>query len=258
MKLGYAVERVCRSITKEIVCNFQHGLGGFLQRTASIFENSLYIKNIFDVLDAESFIQESKNPIKLDPKKAPIIEFKDVDFAYPGSKVKILKGFSMTINPGEKIAFVGENGSGKSTIIKLLARFYDVNGGEILIDGHDIKDLDLTDWYYHLGVLFQDFNRYEHTVKENISFGKVHEDMDTEEIISAAISSGANKFIKSYPKAYEQILGKMFEEGIEPSGGQWQKIALGRAFFRNAPVLVLDEPTAAIDAKFNLQAKGYQ
>lgn len=232
-----------------VVTNFQSGLGGLLRNANQIFESSLYVKSIFEVLDSKNLIKESENPVKLTSKGALVVEFKDVDFAYPGSDKKILRHFSMAINPGEKIAFVGENGAGKSTIIKLLARFYDVDKGDILIDGYNIKDLDLTDWYYHLGVLFQDFNRYEHTVKENIYFGKVHEEMNMEKIIEAATSSGAHKFVKDYKKGYEQILGKMFEEGVEPSGGQWQKIALARAFFRNAPILVLDEPTASIDAR---------
>lgn len=232
-----------------VVFNFQNGLGGLFRNLNSVFENSLYVKNIFDILDVEPIIKISENPIKLNLKKPPVIEFKDVTFAYPDTKQNILKNFSITINPGEKVAFVGENGAGKSTIIKLLARFYDVTEGQILINGVDIKELDLSHWYSHLGVLFQDFNRYEHTVKENIYFGNVDQDLDMQKIMEAASSSGAASMISKYDNKYDQILGKMFENGIEPSGGQWQKIALARAFFRNAPVLILDEPTASIDAK---------
>lgn len=232
-----------------VVSNFQNGLGGLFRNMNGVFENSLYVKSIFEVLDTKPIIPLKEKAIKVNFKKAPRIEFRDVDFAYPATSKKILKGFSLTIEPGEKIAFVGENGAGKTTIIKLLTRFYDIDKGEILIDGVNIKDLDLDSWYDNFGVLFQDFNKYEHTAKENIYFGKVQGPMDLKKIVEAAVSSGANQMIREFDKGYEQMLGRTFEEGMELSGGQWQKIALARAFFRNAPVLVLDEPTASIDAK---------
>lgn len=231
------------------VSNFQNGLGGFLRNLNNVFEHSLYVKSIFDVLDAKPLVSISESAKKVKFKKPPLIEFKNVTFSYPGSKEKILNNFFLTINPGEKIAFVGENGAGKSTIIKLLVRFYDVTEGEILIDGVNIKELDLDSWYENIGVLFQDFNRYEHKVSENIYFGKVSEEMDLKKIIESSISAGAHPFVSKYEKGYEQMLGKVFEGGVEPSGGQWQKLALSRAFFRSAPILVLDEPTSAIDAK---------
>lgn len=232
-----------------VVSNFQNGLKGLLRNLNRVFEHSLYLKSVFEILDAEPIIKLPEKPVVVSFKKAPRIEFKDIDFAYPDTTKKVLSNFSLVINPGEKVAFVGENGAGKSTIIKLLARFYDADKGEILIDGINIKDIDLTKWYQYFGVLFQDFNKYEHTVKENIYFGKVHEELSMEGIIKAAVSAGAHPLIQKFDQGYEQILGKMFEGGIELSGGQWQKIALSRAFFRNAPVLVLDEPTASIDAK---------
>lgn len=232
-----------------VVSNFQNGLAGLFRNANTVFENSLYIQSIFDIIDVEPIIKEKENPVKLTLKSPPSIEFKDVTFAYPETKVKILKNFSLTINPGDKIAFVGENGAGKSTIIKLLARFYDVDEGEILINGVNIKDLELKSWYGYMGVLFQDFNRYEYTVKDNIHFGRESENDALEGIIKAATSSGAHSVINKLDKGYDQMLGKMFEEGTELSGGQWQKIALARAFFRNAPILVLDEPTSSIDAR---------
>ncbi|KKQ14947.1 MAG: ABC transporter, ATP-binding/permease protein, partial [Candidatus Daviesbacteria bacterium GW2011_GWA1_36_8] len=162
---------------------------------------------------------------------------------------KILDNFSLSINPGEKIAFVGENGAGKSTLIKLLIRFYDVDSGEILIQGINVKNLKIKDIYKHIGVLFQDYNKYEDTVTENIYLGNVTRNVKLQNIINASISAGSHEMVEKLDKGYSQMLGRMFEGGIELSGGQWQKIALARAFFRNAPILVLDEPTASIDAK---------
>lgn len=232
-----------------VVNNFQNGLGGLLRNMNGIFEHSLYVKSVFELLDIEPILPVSKNPVSIDTRKAPTIEFRDVSFAYPKSENKILNNFSITINPGEKVAFVGENGAGKTTLVKLLARFYDVDSGEILINGIDIKELDRSQWHKVIGVLFQDFNRYEDPAKENISYGNIESIMDQERVMKAASSAGAHQMIQKLERGYEQMLGRMFEGGIELSVGQWQKIALARAFFRNAPVLILDEPTASIDAK---------
>lgn len=237
------------SFYTSVVRNFQSALEGSLRNINSLFEHSLYVSSMFELLDVPSVIKQPENPVVLLTKKAPKIEFKHVDFAYPGSNRKTLKDFSLIIEPGEKIAFVGENGAGKSTIIKLLARFYDVTAGEILIDGIDIRSLDLESWYRHFGVLFQDFNRYEHTALENIHFGDTYKAQNLEQIMKAAVPSGAHPVISQLDQKYDQMLGSTFKDAVELSTGQWQKIALARAFFRNAPVLVLDEPTSAIDAK---------
>lgn len=234
---------------QSVISNFQNGLGGLFNNLNRIFDNSQYIQSIFDLFDTPSLIIEVANPVQLHLSKPPLIEFKHVSFSYPDKKEKALTDFNLTIQPGEKVAFVGENGAGKSTIIKLLARFYDVTEGEILIDGINIKDLSLTSWYQTLGILFQDFNRYEDTVKDNIAYGDLTKEARDEVIEKAARDSGANSFITTFDNAYQQMLGRTFEEGLELSTGQWQKLALARAFFRDAKVLILDEPTAAIDPK---------
>lgn len=232
-----------------VVSNFQNGLGGFMRNVTQVLDHSLYVKSMFELLDSPQIVKFPEKGVRLDPNKPPTIEFKDVSFAYPESKTKILDNFSMTIKPGEKVAFVGENGAGKSTIIRLLIRFYDVDSGEILLGGINIKEIEKEDLYNLMGVLFQDFNQYEDTAKENIRYGKIEKAENLGEIIKASTSAGSHGMVSKFEKGYNQMLGKMFEGGIELSGGQWQKIALARAFFRNAPVLILDEPTAAIDAK---------
>lgn len=232
-----------------IVSKFQNSLSGLFRNLNGIYDHSLYTKDIFTLFDLQPKVIESTHPRTIDLRQPPKIEFINVDFKYPGQDNYILKNFNLTITPGEKIAFVGENGAGKSTIIKLLARFYDVSGGQILLDNVDIKDLKLDDLYRLLGVLFQDFNHYEDTVKANIHFGDIAKNPTDELILRTIQSAGAKQMIQDLPQSLDQMLGRTFDGGIELSGGQWQKIALSRAFFRNAPILILDEPTSAIDAK---------
>lgn len=232
-----------------VITNLQSGIGGLFRNLVRLFNESLYTTSIFEVLDAPSKLEHRKNPQKLNFKKPPVIEFRNITFTYPGSKKAVLKNLNLTIHPSEKIALVGENGSGKTTLIKLLCRFYDVSSGEILINGVNLKDIDLNGWYKALGVLFQDFVKYEYSAWENIYFGKTDENKDLKKIVEAAISSGADPMIKKLEHGYDQMLGRTFEGSMELSMGQWQKIALARGFFRNSPILILDEPTAAIDAK---------
>lgn len=236
-----------------VVSNFQNAVGGLFRNLNGVWEHSLYVKDIFAVLALEPKIITLPNAKILKLTSPPLIEFKDVSFTYLGAKKQILKSFNLTISPGEKIAFVGENGAGKSTIIKLLARFYDVDSGEILINGTNLKNINLDSWYDYMGVLFQDFNQYEDTVKSNIHFGNIKLEPSPKNLETAAKLAGAGKMINELPGNYEQMLGKTFDKGMELSGGQWQKIALSRAFFRNAKVLILDEPTASIDAKAEAQ-----
>ncbi len=232
-----------------VIWNFENGVSGFFNNVSRVFDQSLYVKDIFTVLDMPAKIQLPKSGIKIKASKPPKIEFVGVTFAYPGASSPTLRDFSLTIEPGEKIAFVGENGAGKTTIIKLLARFYDVTEGQILVNGNDIRQLDLVSWHQSLGVIFQDFLKYEYTLAENIHFGKVYEDFNLSKIKEAAGFAGVDKFANDFPQGYQQMLGLTFEGGRELSLGQWQKVALARAFLRDAPVLVLDEPTASIDAK---------
>lgn len=232
-----------------VITNLQNGIGGLFRNLVRLFSESLYTSSIFEVLDAPPKIKQIEKPTKINLSNPPLIEFKNVSFTYPGSKKIILKNFNLAINPKEKIALVGENGSGKTTIIKLLCRFYDVDQGEILVNGVNLKKLDLNDWYRALGVLFQDFVKYEYKAWENIHFGKADEKENLKRVIKAAISSGADPMIRKLEQGYEQMLGRTFEGGVELSVGQWQKMALARGFFRSAPILILDEPTAAIDAK---------
>jgi ATP-binding cassette subfamily B protein len=229
--------------------NYQNGINGLFRSASSVFDQSQYVQEVFNVLDMEPKLVSPPDAVKLKGNKAPVVEFRHVTFAYPGSESKVLDDFSMTMRSGEKVAFVGENGAGKTTIVKLLCRFYDVDAGEILIDGINLKQLDLENWYEHVGVLFQDFLKYDYTLRENIWFGQVNKPAITAAIRAAAKQSGADAVEKSLPKGYDQMLGTVFEDSVELSTGQWQKVALARGFYRNAPVLILDEPTAAIDAK---------
>jgi ATP-binding cassette subfamily B protein len=237
------------SFYTSVVGRLQSSVSGFANSINGIFDNSLYVQTVFDVLELPDLIKKPINPHKLELTSPPSIEFRNLSFKYPDSESPIFDNFSLTISPGEKIALVGENGAGKSTLIKLLARVYDPDQGTILINGIDLKELDIPTWYEYLGVLFQDFNKYEDSFKSNIGYGKAAEEYNISDIITASVKANASDMIEKFDKKYDQVLGRLFDEGIELSGGQWQKVALARAFFRNAPILVLDEPTASIDAK---------
>ncbi|MGC2333037.1 MAG: ABC transporter ATP-binding protein, partial [Candidatus Acidiferrales bacterium] len=172
-----------------------------------------------------------------------------VSFAYPGNRRQVLSGVNVRIEPHERIALVGENGQGKTTIVKLLTRLYDPTEGQILLDGVDLRDYDLDDLWKEIGVIFQDFVHYEMTAAENIGVGRIEEANNPFRIRAAAMKTFAEKVIQKLPKGYDQLLGRRFEGGVDLSGGEWQKIALARAYLRDAQLLVLDEPTAALDAR---------
>ena len=183
------------------------------------------------------------------PDPASGLEFRNVSFSYPGASKKALDNISLRIRPGESLALVGENGSGKTTLIKLLTRLYDPTEGQILLDGLDLQNWDVEALRQRIGVIFQDFGRYQFSVGENIGAGDVRHIADSERWEKAAETGMAATFIQDMPKGYQTQLGRWFKDGRELSGGQWQKIALSRAFMRSdADILVLDEPTAAMDA----------
>lgn len=230
--------------------NLTLGAEELLNQYSSISARNKYLDKFFNFLATEKTIKSPSKSEDIPNSPNPaVIEFKNVSFRYPKTERLILKDFNLSINSGEKIALVGENGAGKTTLIKLLLRFYDVTEGELLINGVDIRKVDLLEWHKQIGALFQDFIKYQFTFKENISFGDLTKEQSEQFLKEAIEKSGADKYLDTLPKQYDQVVGKMFEGGIDLSGGQWQKLALARAFFRNAPILVLDEPTSAIDAK---------
>ena len=230
------LDRITNSAT-DMILNF-----------GEMYENNLYVNHYFDVLNLPRLITVSKDSQKLDITMPPKIEFKNVSFKYSGSDNLVLKNINFMINSGENFAIVGANGAGKTTIVKLLCRFYDVTEGEILINGKNIKNIDLDSLYECLGTLFQEFMHYDFTVRENIMLGNPRI-KDKKMVYEAAKRSGAHEFIEKLPNKYDQILGRQFEGGIDLSQGQWQKLAIARAFYENAQILILDEPTSAIDAE---------
>jgi ATP-binding cassette subfamily B protein len=183
------------------------------------------------------------------------IVFENVSFHYPGAAVPALQEINLVLRPGEKIALVGENGAGKTSLVKLLARLYDPTSGRITFDGHDLRELDTDSLHRRIAIIFQDFAHYHLTARENIGFGQVEALDDTVRIRAAARRSGADAEIEKLPAGYETTLGRWFvgpgerDDSHDLSIGQWQKVALARAFMRDAPVLVLDEPTASLDAR---------
>ncbi|HBO33127.1 MAG TPA: ABC transporter permease [Anaerolineaceae bacterium] len=227
----------------------QRAVQSLLENFSRLYENNLYLDNLIDFLKIEPALRTPENG-KIAP--APIVEgvcFENVSFKYPGSEKYVLKNVNLFIKPGESVALVGLNGAGKTTLIKLLTRLYDPTEGCITLDGTDLRDFDLKSLHQRFGVIFQDFVRYQFSIKENIGFGQV-EDLDNQvRIEEAADKGGATEVVSELPDGYETVLGRRWNRGHELSGGQWQKIALSRAFMRKAEVLILDEPTSALDAQ---------
>jgi ATP-binding cassette subfamily B protein len=225
----------------------QAAVTAILSAISGMYEDNLYISNLYDYLEQPVISRSGTKQAGPYPERG--LELESVSFAYPGSDQKALEDISLRIRPGESLAVVGENGSGKTTLIKLLTRLYEPSAGHILLDGLELSDWDIEALRQRVGVIFQDFGRYQFTVGENIGAGDVRHIDDAERWADAAKSGMAAAFIDDLPGRYDTQLGRWFKDGRELSGGQWQKIALSRAFMRtDADILVLDEPTASMDA----------
>ena len=220
-----------------------------LYAVGSIYENNLFMSNFFEFLGMTPQLVIAAEPKVLPAILRSGIEFRNVGFRYPDNGAWALRNVNLLIRPGEKIALVGHNGAGKTTLIKLLSRLYDPTEGAILMDGIDLRDIDPLALRQKIGVIFQDFVRYHLPVKENIGFGQIDAAADFDRIVASARKSGADAIIEGLPESYDTMLGRWFSGGQELSLGQWQKIALARAFMREAEILVLDEPTASVDAQ---------
>jgi ATP-binding cassette, subfamily B, bacterial len=222
--------------------------------TASgVADQALFLTDLLAFFEMKPRVESKVNGL---PAPRPItrgFEFRNVSFTYPGTSRRVLSDFNFTLEPGERIALIGENGQGKTTIVKLITRLYDPTEGEILLDGVDLREYDLDDLHAEMGVIFQDFMRYEMTANENIAVGRIEVPHTHEEIEYAAKKSLAAGVIARLPHGYDQMLGRRFEGGVDLSGGEWQKLALARAYLRDAQLLILDEPTAALDARSEME-----
>ena len=235
-------------------------LAGSFQRLRSLIEGLLlgfsqissqaqYLEDLFSFFEVVPLIRSPERPV---PFPQPITEgivFEEVGFRYPGTETWAVRSLSFRLAAGEVLALVGENGAGKTTIVKLLTRLYDPTEGRVLLDGRPLSDYDLDDLRARIGVIFQDFVRFDFTAAENVAVGRIEEREDAARIARAAGRSLADGVIERLPLGYDQPLGKRFADGVDLSGGQWQKIALSRAYMREAEILILDEPTAALDAR---------
>lgn len=216
---------------------------------SSIADQALFLTDLLAFFDMKPTIRSKPNALAAPRPFVRGFEFRDVSFAYPGTTRRVVDHLSFTLSPGERVALIGENGEGKTTVVKLMSRLYDPTEGQVLLDGIDLREYDLEDLYREIGVIFQDFMRYEMTARENIGVGRIEEVESTDLIIDAAHKSLADEVIAKLPEGYEQMLGRRFLDGVDLSGGEWQRLALARAYLRDAQLLMLDEPTAALDAR---------
>jgi ATP-binding cassette subfamily B protein len=216
---------------------------------AAIGDQALFLTDLLAFFEMKPAIQSKPNAL---PAPRPIVngvEFRNVSFSYPGNSRLILDQINFQLHRDERLALIGENGQGKTTIVKLITRLYDPTSGQILLDGIDLREYDLDDLHRVMGVIFQDFMRYEMTARDNIAVGRVEEIDNLDLLQAAAQKSMADQTIARLPQGYGQMLGRRFEQGVDLSGGEWQKVALARAYLRDAQLLILDEPTAALDAR---------
>lgn len=238
---------------------FQTSLNRTFDWMNNLFEYSIRFRELYMVFVTKPAFEDGSLEF---PKlsKGPEIDIKDMSFKYPNAEKLIFNNLSLKIKSGEKIAIVGHNGAGKTTLVKLLCRIYKPIAGEIAVNGQDLTDLKIDSWYQNMGVLFQEFNQYPQlTARENITIGNPNEPVDEVAVHLAAQSADATQFIEEFPNKFDQILSEKFKGGIRPSTGQWQKLAIARFFYRNAPLVIFDEPTASIDAvsEYNIFNKIY-
>jgi ATP-binding cassette, subfamily B, bacterial len=237
------------TVFTQAAAQVQGAFQGILGGVQAIYEHGLYLSTLYELLEREPRIHAPEHPA---PVRRPFqqgIEFRNVSYRYPGRDALALENVSFTIEPGQTVALVGRNGAGKSTVVKLLGRLYDPDEGVILIDGRDVREYDPVALRREFGVMFQDYAAYQVSAGENIGVGNVDRAEDETAIAEAAARAGAHDVVAKLPEGYETTLGKWFEGGHQLSGGEWQKIALARAFMRDAQVIILDEPTAALDAQ---------
>ena len=231
------------------IMNASTNISQIFSTLSSIADQALFLTDLLAFFGMKPSVTSKPGAL---PAPRPIVqgfEFRNVSFAYPGTERRVLSGLNFRLEPGERIALIGQNGQGKTTIVKLMTRLYDPTAGRVLLDGVDLRDYDLEDLCREIGVIFQDFMKYEMIARENIAVGRIEYLDDDRRIRSAAAKSLADGVIDRLPRHYEQMLGRRFEGGVDLSGGEWQKLALARAYLREAQVLILDEPTAALDAR---------
>ncbi len=229
---------------------FQKGLGflkTFLETGAQMYEDNLFLSHVYDFLGLEPQVEEPRHPLLVPEKIRQGIEFENVAFSYQNNEKKVLNCVNFFLRPGEIVALVGENGSGKTTIVKLLTRLYDPTMGKILLDGQDIRNFSIDAFRKKFSVVFQDHIRYQLPAKENIFLGNVDRQHDFDKIKRSAVQADADETIQRLPLGYDTPLGRWFKNGEELSMGQWQMVAIARAFFRDADTVVLDEPSSALD-----------
>jgi ATP-binding cassette subfamily B protein len=225
------------------------GIQSIFSTFSTIADQALFVTDLREFFALQPKVVSKANALSIPRPIQKGFEFRNVSFTYPGQSRLILTDVSFHLNPAERLALVGENGQGKTTIVKLLTRLYDPTAGQILLDGIDLREYDLADLWKEIGVIFQDFMRYDMTATENIAIGRIEEQNNTFRVRSAAQKSLAEQVIRKLPKGYDQVLGRRFDGGVDLSGGEWQRMALARAYLRDAQVLILDEPTAALDAR---------
>jgi ATP-binding cassette subfamily B protein len=220
-------------------------LGGF----AGMYEHNLYLNNLYELMATKTSLPVAAAPVAVPERMRGEITFENVTFAYPGAEKNAITDLSFTVKAGETLAVVGRNGAGKTTLFKLICRLYDPKEGRILIDDIDLRDFEPDDLREQIGAMFQDYVDYQATASENIGLGNVQQITDREAIVDASRQAGADDLISKLPDGYDTALGKWFDAGVNLSGGEWQKVALARAFMRDAKILLLDEPTSALDAQ---------